>query len=400
MAGRAGRRGIDTVGHVVHLPILYKKGVPSETAYRDILSNRPQKLVSKFHIDYKMIQSLIKKGVVSEFVHFVEKSMSKDGILGEIKELETELDQMKFNQTILQNSLQHIRTPLNKCDEYDMLVFQLKTAVNKKRRDIERRLRTIQEEHKYVVEDISLIVRTREFDTAIKNKVIYIEETEHYLKTQTELVCDILISFGIIYVEEEIDGVKYGLTSPLGIIAAQFAEVHPIPLAKLILSFNWFQGWSSRELVGLLSVFVDVRVPERAQEPDCENSRIKHAMIELQSYYDNVQDMEIANKCYTGIVYDGALCFDMADMMMEWCDREEDSECKIWLQELVASGMITAGDFAKACMKLSATAKELAAMCEVLVPIVGSNALEFAHTLGQIDRLILKHIATTQSLYL
>jgi hypothetical protein len=91
----------------------------------------------------------------------------------------------------------------------------------------------------------------------------------------------------------------------------------------------------------------------------------------------------------------------MADTMMEWCDLTEENECKVWLQELVAAN-VSAGDFAKACMKLSATAKELIAMCETLVsvPEVGSLALEFAHLLSGIDTLILKHIATTQSLYL
>jgi hypothetical protein len=254
----------------------------------------------------------------------------------------------------------------------------------------------------------------RALDRDIERKETDIKETAQFLKTQTELVCRILVDTGVLCIQEEEaksekdqdqqhpTNKKYEFTTPLGIIAAQFAEVHPIPLAKLILSMDWFQGWSARELVGLLSVFVDVRVPESSKEPECTNNRVKSAIIELQSYYDDIIDMEIERRCYTGIEYGGALCFEMTDIMMEWCDREDAVECKIWLQEVVASGTVSAGDFAKACMKLSATAKELAAMCETLVPVVGvgSNALEFAHTLGQIDSLILKHIATTQSLYL
>jgi superfamily II RNA helicase len=400
MAGRAGRRGIDTVGHVIHLPLLYKKGIPSETAYRTILSNKPQKLVSKFHIDYKMVLSLLKKGIRTKFEEFAERSMTKTTIVKDIQAQERELSEMKTEYMNLQNSMQHIRTPLDKCDEYDLLGVQLKSAVNKKRKDIERRMQTIKDQCKYILEDIGLVKRVRAIESEIQKKEREIVETNAYMKTQTNLVCRILQENGIL--ETDPTDELYRLTSPLGIIAAQFAEVHPVPLAKLIVSTNWFAGYTAKQLIGLLSVFVDVRLPEQqcAVEPNCGDKRVETAIVELQTYYDTVRDMEIDLQCYTGISYTGALCYDMADIMMEWCDLgEEETECKTWLRDLVAAN-ISAGDFAKACMKLSATAKELSAMCETLTPVVGAAAMELSHTLAGIDTLILKHIATTQSLYL
>ena len=399
MAGRAGRRGIDTIGHVIHLPLLYKKGIPSELVCRDILSNKPQKLVSKFNIDYKMILSLLKKGIDRDFHQFAERSMSKTTILKDAREQERELEEMKRDQLCLQNSLQYIRSPLDKCDEYESLTIQLKPAVNKKRKDIERRMQTIKDQCKYILEDIDLVRRALTLESEIQKKETGIVETRLYMKTQTHLVCHILQDSGVL----EIDALNglYRLASPLGQIAAQFAEVHPIPLSKLILSTDWFAGYTAKQLVGLLSVFVDVRLPEHQQvvEPQCADKRVRTAIVELQTYYDGVRDMEIDMQCYTGIVYTGVLCYDMADIMMEWCDLVEETECKIWLRDLVASN-ISAGDFAKACMKLSATAKELSAMCETLTPVVGAKAMEFAYRLTVIDGLILKHIATTQSLYL
>jgi hypothetical protein len=259
----------------------------------------------------------------------------------------------------------------------------------------------LKDQHKYILEDIRLFVKVDSIECLLSRKETEVGETMSYLKTQTDKVSKILMETGIL---ASLDGGVYALTSPLGLVASQFAEVHPIPLAKLVLSTNWFQGYTAKDLVGILSVFVDVRLPEhqRAIEPQCESSnRVKNAIITLQSSYDFIRSLEIIDQCYTGITYEGALCFDMTDKMMEWCDLTEEHECKVWLQELVAAN-VSAGDFTKACMKLSATAKEMVAMCDalVLVPAMGSLVLELAHTLSGVDALILKHIATTQSLYL
>ena len=57
MAGRAGRRGLDTVGHVIHLNNIFN--MPTITDYKFMLSGKPQTLVSKFKIHYNLILNLI-----------------------------------------------------------------------------------------------------------------------------------------------------------------------------------------------------------------------------------------------------------------------------------------------------------------------------------------------------
>ena len=73
MAGRAGRRGIDKIGHVVHCNNLFK--VPSMEEYKTMLGGKPQQLVSKFRISYSLVLNLLKNGKtkMADFVKFTEK---------------------------------------------------------------------------------------------------------------------------------------------------------------------------------------------------------------------------------------------------------------------------------------------------------------------------------------
>jgi len=80
MAGRAGRRGIDTIGHVVHCNNLFK--IPTITDYKTILGGVPQKLVSKYHISYGLILNLLKSGPLAS--DSISGSLERDMIYQEI----------------------------------------------------------------------------------------------------------------------------------------------------------------------------------------------------------------------------------------------------------------------------------------------------------------------------
>jgi len=75
MAGRAGRRGIDNIGHVVHCNNLFQ--IPAVDEYKMMLGGKPQRLVSKFRISYELVLNLLKNGrtKMSDFIHFTENSM-------------------------------------------------------------------------------------------------------------------------------------------------------------------------------------------------------------------------------------------------------------------------------------------------------------------------------------
>lgn len=57
MAGRAGRRGLDTVGTVI---IACAQDVPEESEIRGLLSGRATRLESQFRLTYTMILNLLR----------------------------------------------------------------------------------------------------------------------------------------------------------------------------------------------------------------------------------------------------------------------------------------------------------------------------------------------------
>ena len=84
-AGRAGRRGIDSIGHVVHCNNLFQ--LPNKQDYLQIMQGKPQTLVSKFRISFNLILSLIKnnKVKIDDFTEFVKNSMVYNEIDNEIQ---------------------------------------------------------------------------------------------------------------------------------------------------------------------------------------------------------------------------------------------------------------------------------------------------------------------------
>ena len=122
------------------------------------------------------------------------------------------------------------------------------------------------------------------------------------------------------------------------------------------------------------------------------DSFLKERLLEIQLEYKRYEDIETMEDMRTGISYSDALNFDIIDESMEWCDCVSEEECKWFIQTKLVEKEISVGDFAKAMMKISTVAKELSTT-------TNNMNIELLFKLSQIDELVLKYIATSQSLY-
>jgi superfamily II RNA helicase len=379
MAGRAGRRGIDTVGHVVHCNNLFD--IPTLQEYKDILCGKPQKLVSKFKISYPMVLNLLKHGNTN-YDEFVDRSMLKKEIVGSIQGSQIMLVDIQNKYEKKQDA--PMRTPVEICEEY--IYMEDHMSMCKKRKEWERKMKDMKEEYKWLMEDVGKL-REKE---ALKQSLVKVKEEVDYMQNysniHTNKIVKILYENGFITDANEF--------TPLGMISSNLHEIHPLLGSQLFQLLTVSQP-TAKNVIVLFSLFTDLRVPEDQKRfgVTMENPFIKSAVNKLNAWSEDYATVELKSGTYTGIVYDELFQYDLMEEMAGWCDCNTEEECKYFIQTKLSNREISLGDFTKAILKICVITKEFISICEM----VGNMDMLFI--MKQIEPLICKYVATSQSLY-
>ena len=379
MAGRAGRRGIDTVGHVFHCNNLFD--IPTLQEYKDILCGKPQKLVSKFKISYPMVLNLLKHGNTN-YDEFVDRSMLKKEIIGSIQGSQMMLVDIQNKYEKKQDT--QMRTPVEICEEY--IYMEDHISMCKKRKEWQRKMKDMKEEYKWLMEDVGKL-REKE---VLKQSLVKVKEEVDYMQNysniHTNKIVKILCENGFITDANEF--------TPLGMISSNLHEIHPLLGSQLFQSLTISQP-TAKDVIVMFSLFTDLRVPEDQKRfgVTIENSFIKSAVNKLNAWSEHYATVELKSGTYTGIVYDELFQYDLMEEMAGWCDCNTEEECKYFIQTKLSNREISLGDFTKAILKICVITKEFISICEM----VGNMDMLFI--MKQIEPLICKYVATSQSLY-
>lgn len=390
MAGRAGRRGIDTVGHVIHCNNLFP--CPSINEYKNILSGKPQRLVSKFRISYSTVLSLLKNNqtALTDFANFIEKSM-----------LAKEIDKTKIYSFSIMNELREkiekkmetmklMRTPIDDIKLVRDLRSKLGLISQKKRKETERTIQTIKDNNKWFEQDYTKYEEYVELQNEITKENDVFTYNETYIQSQTDNICKILEAEEL--VEKNEDG--YTLLKK-GKIASNLAEIHSVIGAVITHRWIFFKEFTVKQLIGLFSCFTDIKVPEenRSLVPKSKDNFLKSKIKELSDIVLDYEKTEQQNGLETGIQYYDMLCYDIIDEIQEWAECETEQQCKYFIQTQIYDKEISIGEFTKAVLKITTITKEFMTIAEEL------GEIELLHKLTQIEPLVLKYITTAQSLY-
>jgi superfamily II RNA helicase len=387
-AGRAGRLGIDTVGHVIHLNNLFTK--TDIVSYKTMMKGAPQKLVSSFKISYNLLLTAIDGGETN-FSGLSRKSMIQDEINSQLKHLNDDTNKINSELERFNTSIQCLRTPINTIEEYVDLKNKQPLSVNKKRKEIERSIQKIDDEYRDIKKDVDWYKRysdKREEKELLTNKIL---ATEKMLDINTQIVLDLLVSNGFIERSDtELDN-KYNLLLK-GNVAIHLREVHCLIFADLIINKK-FDQFSTKEIAGILSCFTNVKVSDNLKSvvPTSKNPEVKQFIKELDELYETHCNLEVKNKINTGTDY--SMNFDLTDYLIQWCECVSEPDCKLLLQQLSQEKDIFLGEFVKAVLKIANIAAEMDKVAELL------GDIELLQKLRGVPGLLLKFVATNQSLY-
>ena len=94
MAGRAGRRGLDKIGHVFHLNGIFD--LPTQSTYCNMIEGGAQKLESKFKIHAGLVLRIINEGGIN-IENFCKNSNAFNEINSLLNSINNEIENVNIN---------------------------------------------------------------------------------------------------------------------------------------------------------------------------------------------------------------------------------------------------------------------------------------------------------------
>lgn len=385
MSGRAGRRGIDTSGNVIILPIY---NFPDDQLLKNLLMGSVPHISSQFKIDYQFFLKAI-QSESTDISSFLKDSLMmaecKQMIVANEKELETLNNQLKlFDLNSIQSPQLDKIKELYKLQNNDDSIYGIKVTMSKAQ---SKRLNSLKSEinknsnmHEIYNKYCSHNQIKFKYDECLKN----INSWKSYSDKLLKNVERILVING--FIAEDMSILKKG------IIAAQINECNAIILTEMITRGS-FKGLSSEEIVALLALFIeesksddklsfnDIKVTGKLGE------HIKNIITIIDSYILMEKNIGILdNEKYWEI------SFDFIDIAYNWVNETINQESPTRMFESFENVYI--GNFIRNMIKINNIVKDLI----YLFQINGDN--EIIPILEKIGPLIMKDFVTVNSLYL
>lgn len=381
-AGRAGRRGYDDVGHVIHLTNLFE--MPEIVDYRFIMSNKPQSIYSKFKISYSLLLNMNHSfDSLENVIKFVKNSIVQSDISKELRGIDIDLQTADKNIAKNESLVKSVcMLTQEKYDKINNLENEISWGMykNKALRAKKLELQDLKSESKHIERDYNIF---KELEVALKKKKQTLERKDN---------CENYISRNINQVHKAL--LEHGFEGKKALVASQIKETHCLVMSDLLDYYFLFDDFTEEEIIGVLSCFTTMNVSSemRSFVPSSKNHKVCQAIEFVQKQMEFYENYETTNNFYTGSDYN--INFNVCDIFMKWCNIDDADKAEVFFKEVREYKQVFVGEFVKGVLKIVNILKEH----EKIYSTIDEN-LVYIEKIKKCYDLLLKFVCTSQSLY-
>lgn len=379
MAGRAGRRGIDTVGNVILLANFMD--LPTSQEMKQITCGNSEQIVSRFKLSYQFILKVILSDEIT-FENFMNhtlynknKNTNKDSLLKQIQEQHGFLSKLP------------LRLPLEDLNKYYYAIEKVanKVKLTKGEKKMIKQMEAIEDfQTKY-----------QEYITFYENQEYYKHLIYEYENQQDDITLElnkmikVLIEKGYLNLEEGKDYStlnKSNITQK-GIICSQINDCSEILLTEMIEN-KIFDDLNHIGIASILGLFCQSKCLSDEMKVYDLNSLnvpqiIKTKLTDIEKMKDIIEKQELEQQ-FTSFS-EMNINYEMVEYTMNWIGGKK-------FEEINYDNYI--GEFIKDMLKLDNIINTMETIAQIKNDYILLNKLQMIHP------LILRDIVSNESLYI